>query len=227
MQKEPPYQTLMKNPLAYEIMLLRDQRGVSFAEIAAKFQLSTAGARQIYNKMKIKQLRLYISRIAAAGEGETVASARKAAAAALECYQELPFAVAYLEKEYAAVLTPYRQGQPGMPEAFLRALPPFTPQLRRKTVSRIVELRETEKASFHAIAQRFHITPAKARRTYEMYYHEKLLALVRALQNKAHSEPEKAAIWQQAFHSRQSAKTRYNALLSQINEIPPTGTSAP
>ena len=37
--KDIPYNTLKKNPQAYEIMLLRDQKGKTFTAIASAFQI--------------------------------------------------------------------------------------------------------------------------------------------------------------------------------------------
>ncbi len=78
---------------------------------------------------------------------------------------------AYLEKKYKDILTEYRDGEPGMPTQFVKSMPPFKPNLSKKTVARVVEIREVEKASFLAIAKELRMTQAKAKHTYEMFYH--------------------------------------------------------
>ena len=63
--KDMPYSELNQDKRAYEIMLLRDQHGNTFTDIAKEFEISPERAIQIYNKLKIKQIRLYINHIAA------------------------------------------------------------------------------------------------------------------------------------------------------------------
>ena len=63
MLKDIAYDELKKNPQAYEIMLLRDQKGKTFTAIASAFQISSSRASQIYNQLKVKQIRLYINHI--------------------------------------------------------------------------------------------------------------------------------------------------------------------
>lgn len=62
--KDIPYSILKQDERAYEIMLLRDQYGNTFTDIARECEISVARVVQIYNKIKIKQIRLYINHIA-------------------------------------------------------------------------------------------------------------------------------------------------------------------
>lgn len=134
---------------------------------------------------------------------------------AYECYQDTAYACAYFEKKYKGILTEYRGGEPGMPIQFLRDMPPFKPQLSRKAISRIVEMRENEGASFVTIGKELHITRAKAKRTYEMFYHKKALAIIEALQEKATSYEEKRAIFDYWFGQYKSSKERYDMLMKE------------
>ena len=59
----------------------------------------------------------------------------------------------------------------------------------------MVALREQEHAPFAAIADALRLTPAKAQRVYGMFYQEKVIQEVEALQNKAPGAAEKQAIW--------------------------------
>ena len=100
---------------------------------------------------------------------------------AYECYRDWTYACAYLEKKYKDILIEYRDGEPGMPIQFIRNMPPFKPKLSKKTVARVIELREVEKASFVTIAKELRMTQAKARHTYEMFYHKQVIALIHVL----------------------------------------------
>lgn len=57
-----PYKKLKKDALAYQIMLLRDQQNLSFADIAQKCNINNS-ARVIYKykTIKIEQIRLYLN----------------------------------------------------------------------------------------------------------------------------------------------------------------------
>lgn len=212
MLKDIPYSVLEQDERAYEIMLLRDQHGNTFTDIAKEFEISVARVMQIYHQLKFKQIRLYINHIAVVLGHESASQIREVYNEAYECYQDRTYACAYLEKRYKAILIEYRDGEPGMPSHFIRNMPPFQPKLSKKTVSRVVELRDVEKASFVTIAKEMRMTQAKAKHTYEMHYHKQVLALIHALQEKADSEEEKAAIWNYYFRRYHSSKKRYDML---------------
>lgn len=215
MLKDIPYSVLKQDKRAYEIMLLRDQYNNSFTDIAKEFEISTVRAVQIYHKQKFRQKNLYINHVSIAlGHGST-SQIRKIFDEAYECYQDTAYACAYLEKKYKGILTEYRGGEPGMPIQFLRDMPPFKPQLSRRAISRIVEMREDERASFVTIGKELHITRAKAKRTYEMFYHKKALPIIEALQEKATSYEEKRAIFDYWFGQYKSSKERYDMLMKE------------
>lgn len=212
MLKDIPYSVLKQKERGYEIMLLRDQHGNTFTDIAKEFEISVTRVKQLYDNLKRKQIRLYINHIAAALGYESCSQIQKVYDNAYECYQDWTYACAYLEKKYKDILMEYRHGEPGMPAQFIRNMPPFKPKLSKKTVARVIELRDIEKASFAAIAKEFRMTQAKARHTYEWFYHKKVLALIEALQEKAESREEKAAIWDYYFRRCHSSKKRYDML---------------
>lgn len=54
-----PHDVLLKNKKAYDIMLLREQNGSTFTDIAPKYKRSAARVTQIYARIKVKQTRLY------------------------------------------------------------------------------------------------------------------------------------------------------------------------
>ncbi len=213
--KDIPYSILKQDERAYEIMLLRDQYANTFTDIARECEISVARVVQIYNKIKIKQIRLYINHIAVMLGYKGTSQVRKVCDDAYECYQEWSYACAYLEKKYKDTLTEYRDGEPGMPTQFVKSMPPFKPNLSKKTVARVVEIREVEKASFVAIAKELRMTQAKAKHTYEMFYHKQVLELIKALEEKAESRKEKNAIWEYCFRGNKTAKKRYDMLTKQ------------
>lgn len=210
--KDIPYSVLKQNERAYEIMLLRDQHGNTFSAIAREYEISTARVMQIYYHLKVKQIRLYINHIAIVSGYSGSSQIRKIFQTAHDCYQDLTYACAYLEKKYKDVLTEYRNGEPGMPITFIKGIPPLKPKLSKVTTARIIEMREIEKASFVAIAKELRMTQAKARHTYDMFYHRQVLELIKTLQDQAKSKEEKDAIWEQYFRSYRTPKMRYDAL---------------
>ncbi|RGX54681.1 hypothetical protein DWV16_12900 [Anaerotruncus sp. AF02-27] len=215
MLRDIPYSVLKQDARAYDIMLLRDQYGNTFSAIARDYEISAARVTQIYNHLKVKQIRLYINHIAIVSGHSGTSQIRKVFNAAYECYQDLPYACAYLEKKYRDILIEYRGREPGMPQEFIKGMPPFKPRLREEVVARVIEMREVEKASFVAIARELRMTQAKARHTYDMFYHRQVLELIKALQDQAKSKEEKDAIWEQYFRGNRTPKMRYDMLTSR------------
>ena len=206
MLKDIPYSVLKKDRRAYEIMLLRDQYENTFTDIATEFELSVSRVTQLYYQLKIQQIRLYIHHISIALGYDSTAQIRKVYDEAEECYRDYSYACAYLEKKYQDILTEYRDGEPGMPAQFVKGMPPFKPKLSKKVIARVVEMREVEKASFITIGKELRLTPAKAKRTYEIYYHKQVLELVKALLDKVEGDKEKKAVWEYCFRGYRSAK---------------------
>ena len=210
-----PYSTLQEDKTGYQILLLREQQNQSFTAIASQLGVSPARVRQQYTKMKVRQVRLYLRHIAIALGHENIAQVRNVFSTAMECYQNYPYACGYLDKTYGEILEAYRAGEPGTPQEMLEGLPPCPVKLGEKEVSRIVTMREEEKASFRAIGREFHITPEKARHTYEMVYHHKVLEYVEGLQQQAKSWEERMEIWRRYLGGSMSAKRRYERLLAE------------
>lgn len=215
MLREIPYSTLKGDRRAYEILLLRDQEDRTFREIGKEHEISPIRARQIYSRIKIRQISLYIRHISIALGHENTAQVRKIFETASECYQDFPYACAYLEKEYKDILDAYRAGEPGMSERSIQKLPPLRRRLSQKMISRIVEMRETERATYAVIAEEMRITPEKARHVYDGFYHQKVLKHVKALQENAASPEEQWAIWRRYFGRYQSAKKIYEMILAE------------
>lgn len=215
MLEDISYSLLMQNKRAYEIMLLRDQFDNTFTEIAKEYEISAQRVKQIYHNIKLKQIQLYINHISLALGHENVTQIKNVYDNAYECYYEWTYACAYLEKKYKDILNEYRNGEPGMPKQFLKSMPPFKSKLSKKIVSRVIEMREDEKASYLTIGRELHMTQAKARHTYDGFYHEQVLELIKALQEKAESNEEKEAIWDYSFSRYKTSKKRYDMLMDK------------
>ncbi len=212
--KDIPYSVLKKDKRSYEIMTLHDQ-GRTFAALAKEYAISPLRVNRLYIKEKREQIFLYIRHISISLGYETTAKLRKVFFTAYDCYQDLPYICAYFEKKYKALLEEYRAGEPGMPEPFLKALPPLKRTLSPQTISRIVELRETEGATYAAIAKEMRVTPEKARHAYNSFYDQQVLAYVKELQKEAESQEEKEAIWRRYFGTRRPAKKNYERMMEE------------
>ena len=138
--RDSPYAALQKNKRAYEIMLLRDQHHATFAQIAEKYGVSLVRAQQIYRKTKIMQIHLYLNHLAATLKQSDCLQMQKVYDKAYKSYQDWVCVCAYLEKRYRRILESYRAGEPGMPAAILKALPPLRPHLTSQEVKRIVKM---------------------------------------------------------------------------------------
>lgn len=209
----PYYRLKFDYERAYGFMLLREQHGFTFSYIARDYDISSERVMQMYHRVKNKQIQLYINRIAFVLGHNDKSQIQKEFDEAYKCYRSRAYACAYLEREYSDILTEYRQGEPGMPELFIKSIPPFRPKLSKKTFERIIEMKDKENASFSEIAKELNISPKKAKCTYESYYHRKTLELLKSLDATTKSEKEKKDIWEYCFNNNYSAKKRYDRLL--------------
>ena len=80
-------------------------------------------------------------------------------------------------------------------------------------------MREAEKAPFVVIAQELAITKEKAKRLYDSFYHQKVVAHVDILEGRAENYEEKAAIWCRYFGARLSPKKLWEMI--RRGEEPP------
>ena len=214
MLQDIPYSKLQKNERSYKMMLLRDQHRATFAQIAEKYGVSLVRAQQIYRQTKIMQIHLYLNHLAVTLKQSDCLQMQKVYDKAYKSYQDWVCVCAYLEKRYRRILESYRAGEPGMPAAFLKALPPLRPHLTSKEVKRIVKLREEEKMSYRAIGEELRITPAKAKYTYDWFYHQQVLVLLKERQKDAADKQKERALWNYYFTAYRTPKQRYDALVN-------------
>jgi hypothetical protein len=210
--KDCPYSTLKQHERPYAVMLLRDQGGKTFTAIAKMYGVSVARIIQQYHGIKAQQIKLYVNHLAAVLGRERGSQIKKTVNDAKDFYQDSAYTCAYLEKEYRDILAAYRNGEPGMSERFLKELPPLRPKLSKKTIARVVEMRDTQKAPYTVIAKELRITPIKAKHIYEQFYHIQVVALIEELQKQAKTPQEKSAIFEHYFQTYKTPKTRYDAL---------------
>lgn len=213
-----PYSSLKEDTQSYEILLLRDVHTWSFSAIARQLGISSAQVTQRYNKIKVRQAHLYIRHIAIALGHQDTSQVREVFFSAMECYQNYAYACGYLEKTYPEMLQTYRAGEPGVPGEILEGLPPCPVYLGKEEVARIVTMREEGKATFRSIGRALGITPEKARHTYEMVYHRKVVDYMEQMQAQAGEEGGGWEIWLRYFGEHMSAKTRYERLLAEQGE---------
>lgn len=215
--KDYPYSSLKENERAYKIMLLRDQCGETVSAIAKEYDLSIARVQQIYRQIKRKQMCLYINHISIiCGQKDTV-QVKKVFGAANEWYRDLTYAIAYLEEKYRDILLEYRAGEPGMPEEFIRNMPPFQSELREEIIDCVVKMRDAKKEPYAAIAKKLCMTPGKARDIYERFYHQKVLVMLKELGSRMESYEERMALRDYYFDTYTTPKKRYDALIKKIS----------
>lgn len=216
--KDVAYSELKKNERAYEIMLLKDQNGNTFADIAKEFGISVVRARQIYVRQKIKQKNLYINHITSVLGHNDTSQVRKVYEQADNCYQNRTYACAYLEKKYKEILDEYRNGEPGMPKEFIKSIPPLRGELSRKTINRIVEMHEVENATFVDIGKELHITPEKAKHSYGKYYSAKTIDVIAEMESRAKSNEEKMNILRIYSGKHNSPKKLYEMMHNMLED---------
>lgn len=210
-----PYSKLKENKRAYEIMLLRDLYDNTFTAIAEEYGVSVATITSNYYRVKVRQLRFYINHLAIVDGHESTAKFRELLYKAHDCYQDYRYVTAYFEKEYKKVLSEYRAGEPGLPESFLAALPPFKEKWSQYIVNRVVKMREEEKFSFVAIGIKLKMTTKSAEHIYRYYYHKKFLALSERIMVKN----RETDLRRKYFDITRNNKKRYEMLCQDYPEF--------
>jgi len=166
-----PYRNIMDNGRKYDVWVLRDVYGNTFADIAKEYGVSVCTIIGNYEKLLFIKIKYYVNHLSVVyGYGNTN-HFMEIWRSALDCYRGRNYVAAYFEKEYADVLGEYRDGEPGMPERVLRDLPPLRTGFSRRTVSSIIRLRETDGLTYAAIGKRLHMTKEKAEDLYNRHYH--------------------------------------------------------
>ncbi len=214
MLQDIPYSVLQDNKRSYEIMILRDQHSNSFSDIAIEHSITSPCVISHYSKIKIRQIRLYINHLSVVNNHDSTAHFREIFRTAYNCYQDYQCAAAYLEKEYRVILIEYRAGEPGMPEQFLAKLPPLRKNRSRKTIDRVIEMREVEKKTYAEIGKQLRMTRQCAEHLYQSFYHKKVLAILEHIEKETGEK-----VWDLYFRSSHQAKKRYEMIRRDYPEL--------
>lgn len=171
MLSDIPYKNIMDNGRKYDVWVLRDVYDNTFADIAREYGVSVGTVISNYEKILFLKMKYYVNHLSIVYGYENTVHFREIWRSALDCYCGRNYVVAYFEKEYADILSEYRNGEPSMPERILRTLPPLRNKFSRRTISSIIRLRETEGLTYAAIGKRLRITKEKAEDLYNHHYH--------------------------------------------------------
>lgn len=207
-----PYSTLKENKCAYEIMLLRDQYDNFYVDIAKEFEISTNRVIQLYHKTKIKQLRLYARHLAIVNGHEDTSAFKYMPL--YDCYGDLKYVSAYLEKEYTEILKEYRAGEPGHSAEFLAELLPPILEVSDDMTRQVVDLRENEKKTFIEIGRVMKMTKEQARNTYQRFYHKKWLAACDTVKETYNKDN-----FRNYYNEYRMAKKRLESLMQDYPEL--------
>lgn len=217
MLNDIPYKNIINNGRKYNVWVLRDVYDNTFSDIAKKYGVSVGTIVDNYNKILWLKVKYYVNHLSIVHGYENTAHFSKIWRSAYECYASAKYVVAYFEKEYADILSEYRNGEPGMPERILRNLPPFRNEFSKHTISSVIRLRETNGMTYAAIGKRLRMTKEKAGDLYIHYYH----VLYYELSNKIMEitgDKNLRDKYDEAFHIGY-AKKKYDCLVKDYPEL--------
>ena len=104
-----PYSKLKSYKRAYKIMLLHDQQGESFADIAKKYLMTTSMTKIYYFECKCRQLILYLDYIEYQLGRLAMPEIKKDFMQAQSFYFDVQYTCTYLEQEYKEFLDKYEK----------------------------------------------------------------------------------------------------------------------
>ena len=168
--KSCPYTVLKRNKRSYMLMLLCDVYGLDQEELAQLCQTQVWRINELYSNLKDRQIKLYLAHLAATPGQPDAETLRRERDDANECYMDVRYICGYFEKKYPDILARYRDGEPGMSQAFLDKLPPLRPVLSQEDIDRAFALFET-RADFQDVAEALDITTARVRLLFLDYGH--------------------------------------------------------
>lgn len=166
------FQELMKvDSLQYQILEMRMKYNMSYHEIAKKLNKSHILIRKQYRMICACIFKSYSQYLQELG-------VLKDTTYLMDFYKSYPHAIAYLENNYADILSSYRSGTPSLFSDTIVNLPVYRILSKDQMATlenRIIHAREKEKKSFISIGNEYNITRNKAKHIYESYYHRKVL----------------------------------------------------
>lgn len=177
MLSDIPYTDITHTGCKYDVWLLRDVYDNTFADIAAEYGVSMTTVVNDYNSILYMKMVHYVNHLSIVYGQEDTVYFQEIWNRAYDCYRSTKYVVAYFEKEYADILSEYRNGEPGVSQRILRDLPPLRKRISKRTIHNIVDLRETNGMTYDTIAKKLHITKEKAEELYNHYYHDLYIQL--------------------------------------------------
>lgn len=217
MLSDIPYQLIKDSGRKYDVWVLRDVYNNTFVDIAREYSISVATVVCDYDKIISLKIKYYTIHLSIIHGFEDTVHFRKMCLAAYDCYCDLKYVVAYFEKEYAEILSEYRNGEPGMSELILRDLPPFRNEFSKRTISSIIRLREANGMTYAAIGKRLHMTKEKAKDLYNHHYHVLYDKLSKKLRDIAGDIDLRSKYWE-AFQVG-SGKKKYDCFVKEYPEL--------
>lgn len=166
------------NKKNYEVLKMREGKGMLFREIAERLHISVGSARERYQRIKLKQISLYVDYIEeVTGEPGWPEKIKKL----LTFYYDLVQVAAYLESKYKEILDEFRAGEPSTTVDFL-PYREISREQQRCLENQIVKAKDTDKKTFNKIGEAFGLTVTKTKVLYQNYYHEKIMEAVKIIQ---------------------------------------------
>ncbi|MCI8842902.1 MAG: hypothetical protein HFF08_02170 [Oscillospiraceae bacterium] len=217
MLSDIPYKNLLDKGRKYDVWMLRDVYNNTFADIAREYRVSVSTIVSDYEKILFLKTKYYINHLSIVQGYENTAHFRKIWWSAFDCYCGIKYVVTYFEKEYADILKEYRNGEPGMPDEMIQALPPLRSKFNKRVISNIIYLRETEGLTYAAIGKRLRVTKEKANNLYNHYYHDLYFQLSERIMNIT-GDMDLRDKYQKAFHVG-NGKKQYDCLVEDYPEL--------
>lgn len=212
-----PYKNIKDNGRKYGVWLLRDVYGNTFADIARGYGVSQPIVISDYRKILMLKKKYYVNHLSIVKGHNDIVHFRKIARNAYDCYYDMKYVVAYLEKEYYDILREYRNGEPGMPEQMLRDLPPLRKRFSKQTIFAVVRLRETNRMTYGTIGKRLYMTKEKAEDLYNRYYHALNCSLIEKIVEMTGDTNLGTKYWE--TYQIGSSKNFFDCLIKEYPEL--------
>lgn len=120
-----PYKNIVDNGRKYDVWVLRDVYDYSFADIAREYGVSVSTIICNYEKILFLKMKYYVNHLSIVYGYENTVHFTGIWRSALDCYFGRNYVVAYFEKEYADILSEYRNGEPECRNGFCGRYPQY------------------------------------------------------------------------------------------------------
>ena len=214
MPEYEPYTALTGKTDIYKVILLRDQRELTFSNIAREVGSSVQRVSSLYWNGKYRQVILYIGYLSEALDID-ILKLEELERRAYSSYRREHYVCDYFEREYKEQLEKYRHGEPGMREEFVRSIPPLTTVINETAVRCIVMGRERGE-SWQNICEKLRLTPERAQFEYDNYYRVKAEQIFQKLYPEGLDRLDNLNLWYDYFRAGGSSKRTYEILLGKL-----------